>query len=279
VTDIRRPQQGQRILSKEDGSILVAFLIFCTSGRFGSVTSDENRSLRKYSITMPMKNSLQASAVKDKKMPPNHRIRIDHLVYATPDLEASVAAIEARLGIRPAPGGQHPGRGTKNALLALSNRFYLEIVGPDPAQAKPAGGRWFQIDSLNAPRLVTWAVKEAELEKRRAIAAASGIVLGPLASGSRQRADGSTLRWRFTDPAVVVADGIVPFFIDWAESPHPAATAPAGPVLESLRAAHPEPAFVMRALSAVGIDLPVASGPRPALIATLRTEKGLVELR
>jgi hypothetical protein len=205
--------------------------------------------------------------------------RIDHLVLATPDLEASVEDLAARLGVRPAPGGQHPGRGTKNALLALSDRSYLEIVGPDPAQERPAGGRWFMIDSLDAPRLVTWAVKEADPEKRRAVAAASGIELGPVASGSRRRADGSTLRWRFTDPAVIVADGIVPFFIDWGDSPHPAASAPAGPVLESLRAEHPQPAFVMRALSAVGIGLPVNSGPRPALIANFRTHKGLVELR
>ena len=34
----------------------------------------------------------------------------------------------------------------------MSNRAYLEIVGPDPAQAKPAaGGRWFPIDCLDNP--------------------------------------------------------------------------------------------------------------------------------
>jgi hypothetical protein len=205
--------------------------------------------------------------------------KIDHLVYATPDLEASVADLEARLGVRPAPGGQHPGRGTKNALLALSDRSYLEIVGPDPAQPVPPEGRWFQIDSLDAPRLVTWAVKEAEPGRLRAEARASGIDLGPVVSGRRQRADGATLCWRFTDPAVVVADGIVPFFIDWADSPHPAVSAPAGPVLKSLRAEHPDPDFAMHALSAVGIHLLVASGPRPALIVDLQTEKGLVQLR
>ncbi|MGA8178940.1 MAG: VOC family protein [Desulfobacterales bacterium] len=205
--------------------------------------------------------------------------RIDHLVYATTDLEKSVADLEARLGVRPAPGGQHPGRGTHNALIALSDRSYLEVIGPDPTQAKTADPRWFQIDGLEAPRLVTWAVKEAELDALRAKAKACGICLGPVVSGTRQRSDGSWLRWRFTDPATVVADGIVPFFIDWGDSPHPAASAPPGPVLKSLRAEHPEPTKVMRALSAVGIKLPVESGPRPALIATLRTERGLVELR
>jgi hypothetical protein len=205
--------------------------------------------------------------------------RIDHLVYSTSDLEQSVVYLETRLGVRPAMGGQHPGRGTHNALLALSDRTYLEVIGPDATQAETIGSRWFQIDSLDAPRLVTWAVKEADLNKLRAKAKACGIYLGPVVSGTRQRSDGSCLRWRFTDPATVVADGIVPFFIDWGDSPHPADSAPRGPVLESLRAEHPEPSAVVRALSAVGIDLPVESGPRPALIATLRTEGGLVELR
>ena len=205
--------------------------------------------------------------------------RIDHLVYSTGHLEKSVVDLETRLGVRPALGGQHPGRGTHNALLALSDRSYLEVIGPDATQAETVSPRWFQIDSLYAPRLVTWAVKEADLNKLRAKAKACGIYLGPVVSGTRQRSDGSCLRWRFTDPTTVVADGIVPFFIDWGDSPHPADSAPRGPVLESLRAEHPEPSVVMRALSAVGIDLPVESGPRPALIATLRTEGGLVELR
>lgn len=206
--------------------------------------------------------------------------RIDHLVYATSDIEESIVDLETRLGVRPALGGQHIGRGTHNALLALSDRSYLEVIGPDATQAETVSPRWFQIDSLDAPRLVTWAVKEAELNKLRAKAKACGIYLGPVVSGTRRRSDGTWLRWRFTDPATVIADGLVPFFIDWGDSPHPAESAPPGLVLESLRAEHPEPTVVMRALTAVGIDLlPVESGPRPALIATLRTKGGLVQLR
>ena len=59
---------------------------------------------------------------------------VDHLVYATPDVEQSVAELEARLGVRASPGGQHLGLGTYNALLALGEACYLEIVGPDPLQ-------------------------------------------------------------------------------------------------------------------------------------------------
>ena len=60
---------------------------------------------------------------------------------------------------RATPGGQHPGLGTRNALIALGPSMYLEIVGPDPEQPKPLEPRWFCINDLAAPRLVAWAAK------------------------------------------------------------------------------------------------------------------------
>src|SRR5262245_41376476 len=113
--------------------------------------------------------------------------RIDHLVYATNDLEKSVDELEARVGVRAAPGGPHPGRGTRNALIGLSAGTYLEIIGPDPDQPEPAAPRWFGIDTLTRPRLVTWAVKASPLERFAARAEAQGLRLGPIGSGSRRR--------------------------------------------------------------------------------------------
>src|SRR6476620_8681534 len=88
---------------------------------------------------------------------------IDHLVYATPDLSAGVERIEALLGVRATPGGQHPGEGTRNALIALGPTSYLEILAPDPEQPKPDRSRRFGIDTLSGPRLVTWAAKGRNL--------------------------------------------------------------------------------------------------------------------
>ena len=56
--------------------------------------------------------------------------KVDHLVYATPDLAAGVDQVERLLGVKAIPGGQHPGGGTRNSLIRLGEGSYLEIIGP-----------------------------------------------------------------------------------------------------------------------------------------------------
>lgn len=205
--------------------------------------------------------------------------RIDHLVYATPDLQAGIDAIEKQLGVKATAGGQHPGLGTRNALIALGPTNYLEIIGPDPEQPKPSGPRRFGIDGLKAPKIVRWVVKSNELDAIFARAAKDNVTLGPVTSGSRQRPDGVLLAWRYTDPAVAVADGLIPFFIDWGTSPHPTLTAARGATLTQLRAEHPDAARVQKMLGQLGLELPVQQAASPAIIATIDSPKGRVELR
>ena len=87
---------------------------------------------------------------------------LDHLVYATPDLNASVEELANRLGTDPMPGGAHPGWGTRNALIGLGIGVYLEIIGPDPKQPEPERSRPFLIDDLTEARLVTWAYRHPD---------------------------------------------------------------------------------------------------------------------
>jgi hypothetical protein len=205
--------------------------------------------------------------------------RVDHLVYAAPDLDQAAEMLEGLLGVRAAMGGSHAGEGTRNALLALGPRAYLEILAPDPGQPPPARPRWFGIDDLRAPRLAAWAASAPDLGGIAARALREGIALGPVVSGSRRRPDGSRLSWRFTDPHFLPEGGVLPFFLDWGDSPHPAASAPPGARLARLRAEHPEPARIENALARLGVPLPVGEGPRPALVATIEGAKGEFELR
>jgi 6-phosphogluconolactonase (cycloisomerase 2 family)/quinol monooxygenase YgiN len=204
--------------------------------------------------------------------------QVDHLVYATPDLNAGIDKIERLVGVRATPGGQHPGRGTRNALVALGPAAYLEIIGPDPEQPKPATPRPFGIDDLKEPRLVAWAAKGHDLDRFASDAGRHGVKLGDVIPGSRRRADGVMLAWRYTDPRIIVAGGVVPFFIDWGTTPHPATTATAGASLVALRAEHPDAETVQKTLNTLGVDLRVQRGARPALIATIESPRGRVEL-
>lgn len=204
---------------------------------------------------------------------------VDHLVYATPDLDRGVDEIEQLTGARATFGGQHPGRGTRNALLALGPASYLEIMAPDPDQPPPKNGRALGIDNLTRSKLVGWCAKGEELENFREEAVRYGVPLGEVMPMSRQRPDGVVLSWSLTDLATIVADGIVPFFIDWGESAHPAQAAPGGLCLIDFRAEHPCHDDVSQMLRRLGLDLPVEQGFQPALIAVIQGPRGRVELR
>lgn len=204
--------------------------------------------------------------------------RVDHLIYAAPDLAVGIERIERQLGVRPSPGGQHPDYGTRNALLALGDETYLEIMAPDPEQPAPSRPRLFAMDELEAPVLATWAATAQDLTGLADAAAERGTPLGDVQTGGRRQPDGSFLSWRITDPYTAREDGLVPFLIDWGDTPHPAADAAPGCELLDLRGEHPEPEKVLDALEALGLRLPVTFGA-PALIATIATPHGTIELR
>jgi hypothetical protein len=204
--------------------------------------------------------------------------RVDHLVYASADLDRGIAEVERLLGVHANPGGRHPTWGTRNALAALGPSSYLEIIAPDPDHLPNSEGHPFGLDVLGPSRLIGWAVKGSGLASFRDSAAQHGVELGKVLCGSRKRPDGVVLTWELTDLRCVVADGIVPFFIDWGKSPHPALVASQGATLVSLLAKHPDADRVRRMLRIIDVDLPVGPGPGPALIAEIDCPNGRVVL-
>ncbi|HET7294946.1 MAG TPA: VOC family protein [Vicinamibacteria bacterium] len=197
------------------------------------------------------------------------RDAVDHIVIGTRDLERGIAGIEAMTGVRPAIGGSHPGRGTRNALFSLGPRQYAELIAPDPEQAgtKDAYG----LADFPEPRMLMWAASATDID---AMAAARNATPAP---GSRVRPDGRVLSWRTL--AIAARPGIVPFFIQWdAGTIHPASDSPAGCTLTALSFEAPDPAAVEVELAAAGISARVTRGPAPRLAATLQTPKGRVTL-
>jgi len=135
-------------------------------------------------------------------------VRIDHLIYAAPDLTTAVADVEDRFGVRAQAGGKHDGLGTHNALLALGPLTYLEIIAPDPEQPRPVRPVPFGVDRVTSGGLVGWALACDDIDGTVAKARSHGYDPGDVIDGQRVRPAGTVLRWRATSNPP--ADTVVP---------------------------------------------------------------------
>ena len=196
----------------------------------------------------------------------------DHLVYATPDLEATAADLTERLGVAPATGGSHPGMGTRNLLYGLGEGKYFELIGPDEAQ--DVSPRWFGIAALTRPRLAGWAIRTAKLNFVVTGARERGYDPGDMVGMSRQGGDGESMTWRLTMPK----DTLIPFLIEWGDTPHPSTRGLPQLTLESFAGEHPDPASLRQALGALGVGLTLRRAPHTRLTAVLVGPAGTVTL-
>ncbi len=212
------------------------------------------------------------------KVPP----MLDHILLGCSDLDQGIAFVEQHTGVRPAIGGVHPGRGTRNALLSLGELHYLEVIAPDPAQSgseDPRTSMVGELKQLTSPRIVDWAVHTTDIEAVAARLRKTGIAFEGPSPGSRKRPDGRVLNWQ-TLNLDDDQNGLLPFFIQWsAESVHPSVDAPSGCRLESFAVAkfnHAELALMFRKL---GIEVDVERTEKPRIFALIVGPRGRLDLR
>lgn len=192
---------------------------------------------------------------------------LDHLVYYVPDLTAASSDAVQQFGATPAFGGRHPGRGTHNALVSLG-QCYLELIAPDPTQPAPTSPRPFGIDELTEPGFVAFAVRPATGETLDDLVATmrnAGADPGTASAMSRATPSGETLSWRLTFPDDRHG-GVLPFLIDWGDTPKPHTTAPRGHALTSLTIATDDVDLVAGVIDGLGLggQIEVTAGD-PAL--------------
>jgi len=115
-------------------------------------------------------------------------VELDHLILGINDLQRGVAAFNRFTDVTPQPGGEHPGRGTHNALVSLGDGRYLEIVAPISTHPDST------LADLSAMKELTpmgWALHTHDISALVTRLRANGFTISDPAAGSRHRPDGT----------------------------------------------------------------------------------------
>ncbi|HXM91799.1 MAG TPA: VOC family protein [Candidatus Dormibacteraeota bacterium] len=192
---------------------------------------------------------------------------LDHILLGCNDLDRGIAFVEEHTGVRAAFGGVHPGRGTRNALLSLGERHYLEIIAPDPQQAGAPDIR--NLRQLAEPRLVSWAAHPGDINQFAAHLRSGGIEFEGPTPGSRKRLDGRVLQWK-TLNLKNDEQGVLPFFIEWSVgTTHPSTDAPSGCKIERFTISSPNEVELQGFCSLINLDVHVEHAEKPQLYARI----------
>jgi len=197
---------------------------------------------------------------------------LDHILLGWSDLEEGIAFVEKHTGVTAAFGGVHPGRGTRNALLSLGDRHYLEIIAPDPAQAGTPDH--YGLRKLTAPCLVSWAAHPGDLNAFAVRLRNVNLTFDGPTPGSRKSPDGRLLEWK-TLNLHDTREGLLPFFIEWsAGTVHPSVDAPAGCKILRFEVSTPDSAELQRISSLLDLDVPIRHAEKPQLLAQIAGPDG-----
>jgi len=206
-------------------------------------------------------------------------LSIDHIILAAPNLADGSAEFERLTGVKPTYGGQHPDRGTENAIVALDNfpASYIEIIAPQ-AGVTPAG-ELAEIGKLRALTPIGWALRVDDVADARRVIRKAGFTTTQPQPGSRVTPDRFTLRWEtfgVEKPHINTA----PFFIHWMDpTDHPSRNAPRGCALRELYIADPNEPALHRLLSKIGLQgIRSKSAPTTQIAVDLLCRRGEVLL-
>ncbi|MDP3197799.1 VOC family protein [Tabrizicola sp.] len=197
-------------------------------------------------------------------------LRLDHLAVSAATLEDGAAWVEMALGVPLAGGGKHPQMGTHNRLLSLGD-LYLEVIATDPASARPAHPRWFDLDHFQgAARLTNWICRTDDLD--------AALAKAPSGTGAATDLARGDYRWRFAvpDTGKLPFDNCFPALIQWQGDLHPARTLrDHGIRLARLEITHPDAPALQNALTSLADPrLHIQLGPYRSLRATFDTPHG-----
>ena len=136
-------------------------------------------------------------------------LELSQIIYGVRDLDAASARIAA-LGLTVLDGGHHPGLGTANRIVPLGGVYFelLGVIDEALARANPYGAALLR-QIADGDRLVRWSLRTDALDR---VAAVRGLAVE---SRSRRRQDGTIVTWRAAGLTLALAEGWLPFFMQW----------------------------------------------------------------
>lgn len=207
---------------------------------------------------------------------------LDHIIWGCDDLERGSRRFEALTGVSPQYGGAHASGLTHNALVKIGPRCYLEILAP----TRPAGASddaWSRLARAaeDKPRVITYCLRSARpLPELAQSAEGMGAPQAQVLNNGRVTPEGVKLQWQWVAPVFERFGLAFPFFIDWLDSPHPAAKVRTrGDIrLKHFAVGHPQADELQRILSQLGSPIETYAAPGCEFKVQLDTPRGTVSL-
>jgi hypothetical protein len=138
------------------------------------------------------------------------RLRIDHVVLAVRDLDASADRLLRDHGLASIRGGHHPAWGTANRIIPLGDTYVelLSVVDHAVGSSTYLGRTLIDL-SASGDRWFSACLADDDIDNT---AARLGL---DVVAGSRTRPDAAVISWRGAGIEAPTRPNWLPFFISW----------------------------------------------------------------
>lgn len=139
-------------------------------------------------------------------------MELDHILLAVRDLDRAAEQLEREHGLSSYVGGNHPRWGTGNRIVPLGDSYLelIAVVDQDTAVATDIG-RWVANGASATGAPIGWAVRPGDLDATVERLAMTAF------EGSRERPDGTMVRWRMAGIERAFVNPELPWFIEWSD--------------------------------------------------------------
>ena len=149
----------------------------------------------------------------------NLPMRLDHVSYVAPHHQVVdvVQRIGSLLSSTFLDGGIHPRFGTRNFVMPLLNKTYLEVVCPleHPATDETPFGKAVKKRAEMGGGWLSWVLSTNEIDKLESRFGRKAV------EGHRRKPDGIELLWKQIGVLGTLEDSQLPFFVEWQTNLHP----------------------------------------------------------